>query len=88
MAVEGLLYTENIFFRNIYKKLYKFPKLHSLVSRGEIWEMKDIRSWKDDISPTTRGKSMSEPVSLDTEYIPTTREKSMSEPVSLDTKTQ
>ncbi len=56
------------FFRNIYKKLYKFPELHSLVSKGEICEMKDIRTWKDD---------MSEPVSLDTEHISTTREKSM-----------
>ena len=86
------------FFRNIYKKLYKFPELHSRVSKGEIWEMKDIRSWKDDMSepvsldtehiPTTREKSMSEPVSMDTEDTLTTREKSMLEPVSLDTKTQ
>lgn len=86
------------FFRDIYKKLYKFPELHSRVSKGEIWEMKDIRSWKDDMSepvsldtkhiPTTREKSISEPVSLDTEDTLTTRQKSMSEPVSLDTKTQ
>ncbi len=86
------------FFRNIYKKLYKFPELHSLVSKGEICEMKDIRTWKDDMSEpvsldtehisTTREKSISEPVSLDTKHTSTKREKSMSEPVSLDTKTQ